>query len=96
MASRRITSLNTLRAAISSGGKRTRNLSDRFGSADHRCERSVFRFFTVNFGHVVRAQGRPVWGNSMVGDFDVGFTASTLNQRIVTVDQLPSVEVAGL
>jgi len=41
----------------------------------------------VGIGHFVRAHGRPVWGNSMVGDFDVGFTASTFNQRIVTVDQ---------
>ena len=41
----------------------------------------------VGFGHLVRAHGRLVWGNSMVGDFDVGFTALTLNQRIFTVDQ---------
>jgi hypothetical protein len=45
----------------------------------------------VGLGHVVRAHGRPVEGNSMVGGFDVGFTASTLNQRIVTVDQQETV-----
>jgi hypothetical protein len=39
-------------------------------------------------GHLVRDHERPVDGNSMVGDFDVGLTASTLNQRIFTVDQL--------
>jgi hypothetical protein len=47
-----------------------------------------------SLGHFVRGHGRPVWGNSKVGDFDVGFAASTLNRRIVTFDQLPSVEVA--
>jgi hypothetical protein len=48
----------------------------------------------VDLGHVVRAHGRPVWGNSMVDDFDVSLTAFTLEQRIDTVDQESPLEIS--
>ena len=64
---------------------------DRFGFPDQGREQPLPKIVVVSNGHFVRPHARPVWGNSMVGDFDVGFTASTLNRRIATVDQLPSV-----
>ena len=51
-------------------------------SLNVKCQPSTTQFPRNDHG------GWPVWGNSMAGDFDVGLTASTLNQRIVTVDQM--------
>ena len=53
-------------------------------SLNVKCQPSTTQFPRNDHG------GWPVWGNSVVDDFDVGFTASTLNQRIVTVDHNPT------
>ena len=56
-------------------------------SLNVKCQPSTTQFPRNDHG------GWPVWGNSVVDEFDVGFTASTLNQRIVTVDQQETVTI---
>jgi hypothetical protein len=80
--------LMTLPCSRPGTGRRTRNLKGRFGSSDHGSEWLLLTLLTDSLGHVVRAYQRSVDGNSMVDDFDVGLTAFTLEQRIITVDQV--------